>query len=79
MGIQIVDVGVAADLHIKCRIHLTAPYSFRANGNKMVGIKLADECRRFSQPTCKGLLFLVAKGTRLITYLPRHDSRVVLI
>ena len=79
MSVHIVDVGVGTNLLIEVSIHLAAPYTFTANADEVVFIQTAYQRRCLPKPLGKRFLGLIAEGTRFITYLPRHDGRIVAI
>ena len=74
--VHVVDILVGAYLLIERHVVLASPAALGANGYKVVLVKRANQRRSLCQPLGKWLFCLLAKGARLVAYLPRHDGWV---
>ena len=77
VDIAVVDIGIGADALIGRIVVLAAPRALTADGDEVVGVETADECRGLGQPFLKGGQRLLAERPWLVAYLPRHDGGVV--
>jgi hypothetical protein len=79
MNVTIVDILVGTDTFIAVIVILAPPRALTTNADEVVGIKATNESRSLCKPLLKLRQLLLAEGTWLVTYLPRHDGRVVTI
>ncbi len=81
VDIHIVNVRAGMDFFEKLHAALTAPFALASGRHHMVGVQGFDERSRAPHEVSECLLniLVVRKTARLIAYLPRENSRVILI
>jgi hypothetical protein len=77
VNVHVIDVCIGADLFIEIHVAFAPELAFRTNGNEVVLVKLTNETGGLGERVGKGLLSGIRESARLISYLPRHDSRIV--
>ena len=76
MYIAVVYIGVSTDALVACYIVLAPPTALTSDTDKMVLVERAYQSTCLGEPFLKGRECLLAEGTRLVAYLPRHDGGV---